>query len=116
MCVQLLLQAMTVAQLKHVLKQFGCPLGGKKSVLQSRALGTLRLRGSNKMGAVIQQIPGMSWKLTTLKKQSNRVGPAGYRNPVPAPCPNPCRNVKFKEATFYTNIYTLVNPTPLVGE
>ena len=109
-----MLQAMTVAELKHVLRQFGCPLGGKKSVLQSRALGTLRLRGSNKMEAAIQQIPRISQKLDTLRRLKI-VGPAN-RDPAPAVYPNPCQHVKFKEATFYTNIDTLVNSTPLVGQ
>ena len=118
MCLQVMLQSLTVAELKHVLKHFGCPLGGKKSVLQSRALGTLRLKGSSKMGAAIQQIPRISQKLDTLKRFKG-VGLAGSvqpRDPAPTEHPNTCQNVNFKESIFYTSIDTLVNPTLLLGE
>ena len=110
----MMLQALTVAELKHVLKHFGCPLGGKKSVLQSRALGTLRLKGSSKMGAAIQQIPRISQKLDTLKRFKG-VGPAGS-DPALTEHPNTCQRVKFKESIFYATTDTLVNPTLLLGE
>jgi len=106
---------LTVAQLKYVLKQFGYPVGGKKSVLQSRVMVVLRLKGSGKMCPVIKQIPRVAHKfdfLVNFKKDGPTTKIQPRWNPEPNSDSIRC-SVKFKEAAFYTNIDTLVEPTPL---
>ena len=103
-----MLQILQVAELKHVLKQFGYPVGGRKSVLQSRAMVILRLKGSSKVGAVIRQLPRISRKLDALKKVMATNVVQSTDPAAPCVC-----NVKFKETTFYMNIDTLVKPTLL---
>ena len=101
-CVQILLQKLTVAELKHVLKHFRYRVGGNKSVLRSRVTKLLQLEGSSKVGPVIQQIPQ---RIGTLNKATNVVRPSQH---------SACQcTVKFKETTFYTIIDTLVKPTLL---
>ena len=88
-----------------MLKHFGYRIGGKKSDLQSRVNGLLQLKGSSKVGAVIQQIPGVSRKFNSLCNIDAKHMEPQYN-------PYQC-NVTFKEATFYTSIYSLVKPTLL---
>ena len=101
-----MLQKLTVAELKHVLKQFGYRVGGKKSVLQSRVNGLLRLQGSSQVGAVIQQIPGVSHRIGSICNTD--VNGSSHTRPHCNSC-----HVKFKEATFFTSISRLVEPTLL---
>ena len=100
-----MLQILQVAELKYVLKHFGYPVGGRKSVLQSRVMEMLQLKGSSRVGAVIRQLPRISRKLDEVVA-TNAVQ---SRDPA-APC---LCNVKFKETTFYMNIDSLVKPTLL---
>ena len=106
-CVQLLLQQLTVAELKNVLKRFGHRVGGNKSVLRSRVTRLLQLEGSSKVGSVIQQFPAISQKIDTLNRITRTVRSSDNRKSA-------CQcTVKFKETTFYTKIDTLVKPTLL---
>ena len=98
---------MTVAELKYVLKQFEYPLGGKKSVLQSRVMVVLQLMGPNKVAPIIKQIPRMEKKLDILINLTN------CKSTVPPKPKSHLCPVKFKETVFYTIIDTLVEPTPL---
>ena len=95
-----------MAELKYVLKHFGYRVGGKKSVLQSRAIGMLRLKGSSKVGAVIQQIPRVAYQLVALNNSVQSKHPLTEANSCQC-------TVKFKEPTFYTNVDTLVKSTRL---
>lgn len=106
-CTQSILQKLTVAELKHVLKRFGHRVGGNKSVLRSRVMKLLQLEGSSKVGPVILQIPTVSQRIGSLPRTVKTVQANDNQQ-------NACQcTVKFKETTFYTKIATLVEPTPL---
>ena len=99
-----------MAELKHVLRQFGRRVGGIKSELQSRATRLLQLEGSSKVGPVILQISTVSQRIGSLPRTTNTVQSSDNTDKQQNTCQ--C-TVKFKETTFYTKIDTLVEPTPL---
>jgi len=104
---------LTVADLRYLLKQLGYPVGGKKSILQSRAMEVLRLKGSVKMCPIIQQIPRVTHKFDFANFKNRPTTKIQPRcNPESMLDSIQC-SVKFKEAVLYTNINTLVEPTPL---